>query len=173
MMRETRHDSPMQLSSQLRLIPSGKDGIVATLRIMRDMVRQFKKTLPIRTLALQLTNGMAQKAWSQEIAALHAFVRDRIRYVRDITDVETVQTPVVTLQMGAGDCDDKVTLLAALLESIGHPTRFVAVGFRPEDYEHVYLETRLGAGWIPLETTEPVEPGWSPPRVACKIVMFN
>jgi transglutaminase-like putative cysteine protease len=93
---------------------------------------------------------------------LHQFVRDNIRYVGDVTNVETVQSPVVTLQMMAGDCDDKATLLCALLESIGHPTKFVAVGITPNQYDHVFCEVCIMGHWIPLETTEPVDMGWSP-----------
>ncbi len=57
--------------------------------------------------------------WSKK---LHRFVRDNIRYIKDIRDVETVAYPDITLQQGQGDCDDKSVLLASLLESIGHPT---------------------------------------------------
>lgn len=165
--------SKNQLSATLQAIPDGKAGTVATLKIMRELTRQGKKSLPIRTLAVRQTNGNHQKDWFGELQALHRFVRDKIRYVKDIRGVETVQTPDATLQMGAGDCDDKSVLLASLLESIGHPTRFVAVGFAPDDFAHVYVESRIGTGWIPMETTEPVEIGWSPKNVVSRLTVYN
>lgn len=161
------------LTATLQAIPDGKAGTVATLKIMREITRQAKKTLPVRSLAVELTNGKAQKDWIGELKSLHGFVRDQIRYVKDIRGVETVQTPDATLRIKAGDCDDKSVLLASLLESIGHPTRFVAIGFAPDDYAHVYVETRVGNKWIPLETTEPVEIGWAAPNSVSRLTIHN
>lgn len=148
--------------SRLAEIREGFPGIVDTLKIMSRFARDGKVSMPVRQTALRLTRDCAQKDFACEVRQLHAFVRDSIRYVMDVDGVETVQTPQKTLELGAGDCDDKATLLAALLGSIGHPTRFVAIGFEPQIFSHVYLETRIGARWIPLETTEPVDVGWSP-----------
>ncbi len=101
-----------------------------------------------------------------EIERLWRFVRDQIRYVRDVHGVETVQTPERTLQIGQGDCDDKATLLAAMLESIGHPARYVALAFQPSNFSHVLVETKVGRGpratWIAMETTELKPFGWYP-----------
>lgn len=148
--------------STLQMIPEGAAGIRATLRQMSQFVKAYKKTMPIREKALGLVASCMQKDWSCEVRALHAFVRDEVRYVNDVNDVETIQAPDYTMQFAAGDCDDKATLLASLLESIGHPTRFVAIGFQSGVYSHVYVETKIGNSWIPLETTEPVEAGWEP-----------
>jgi len=106
---------------------------------------------------------------------LYRFVRDSIRYVQDVNEIETVQEPQKTLEFGAGDCDDKATLLAALLESIGHPTRFVAIGFEPGIFSHVYVESRIGDSWVAMETTEPVEMGWEPDPslIRARMVHYN
>lgn len=146
-------------------IPSGKAGISQTLDVMRDLVRAGKKSLTVRQLALSLVKGLPQKDYAGEVKRLFYFVRDHIRYVRDIVGVETVHTPDEVLANGQGDCDDKSILLAALLESIGHPTRFVAVGFKPGQLSHVLVETKIGNRWVSLETTEPVAPGWQPKKV--------
>ncbi|MDE2019669.1 MAG: transglutaminase domain-containing protein [Patescibacteria group bacterium] len=101
-----------------------------------------------------------------EIRALFEFVQNEIRYVRDIHNVETIHFPEVILENSQGDCDDKAVLLGAVLESIGHPVRLVAVGFRPGVYSHVYLETRFGKnGWLPLDATEPYSMGWKPKNI--------
>lgn len=136
---------------------------------MRQLARQGRQNPEIRTLAQSLTNHLPGKNWIAEIKVLHKFVRDQIRYLRDINGVETIQTPEQLLRTRSGDCDDQATLLASLLESIGHPARFRAVGFKPGRLEHVYVETQVGRGgrkkWLPLETTENVEIGWRPPRI--------
>lgn len=161
------------LTSQLMGIPGGKAGVIATLKIMRHLVRQYKTALPIRMLALDLVAGLGQKDYAGELYALHRYVRDNIRYVRDVRGVETLATPLVTMQTGQGDCDDKSVLLAALLESLSHPTRFVAVGSAPDEYNHVFVESRLGPHWISAETTEPVDIGWQPERVASRLIINN
>ena len=93
-----------------------------------------------------------------EIASIGGYVRDNIRYVRDINQCETVQSPEVTLQIGAGDCDDKATLLAALLMAVGNDCRFVACD-QGQGYSHVWTQCLLGDKWIDLETTENVPVG--------------
>lgn len=128
---------------------------------MARLAREASKTLPVRLAALQLVEKLPQHDRPGEIRALFEFVRDRIRYVRDIRGVETIQTPERTLQLKQGDCDDQSTLLAALLLSIGHPARFHAIGFRPGRFSHVFTEVYLGNRWIPLETTENWDPGRS------------
>lgn len=155
-------------TATLALIPEGRAGVAATLKAMSAYVREYKKSMAVRDTAARVTRHCPQKAFQCEVQSLHAFVRDRIRYLQDVNGVETVQTPAKTLEMGVGDCDDKSTLLAALLESIGHPTRFMAIGFEPDVFSHVYVETLVGSTWVPLETTEPVQVGWEPEP---KIVM--
>lgn len=133
---------------------------------------QGKINPEIRSLALSLIRGHSQKDWTSEIKSLHNFVRDNIRYVRDVRGVETLHTPLKLLELGQGDCDDKSVLLATLLESIGHPTRFVAIGFAPNRYDHVYVDTRLRDVWVGLETTEPWPVGRTPKGVT-KMIHYN
>ena len=149
-------------TTQLVGIPEGLPGVVETLKRMSRFAKDGKKSMPVRQTAMRLTRNCQQKDFACEVRQLHAYVRDDVRYTLDIEGVETVQSPEKTLQFMAGDCDDKATLLAAMLGSIGHPTRFVAIGFEPGIFSHVYLETKIGNNWIPLETTEPVEVGWEP-----------
>lgn len=126
------------------------------------MVKHFKKDMQIRGLAQTLVSDLpGHKNWTGQIKALHGFVQDNVQYVRDVRGVETLATPLKTLETMQGDCDDQATLLASLLESIGHPTRFVAMKhstFGP--YVHVYTETKIGDKWYPLETTEKFPAGF-------------
>lgn len=137
---------------------------------MRRLAREARTDPEIRQLAIQLTSHVANEDFRGEANALFEYVRDRIRYVQDVNEVETISSPRITLELGAGDCDDKVTLLAALLESIGHPARFAAVAFSPDAFEHVILETRIGPHWVPLETTKEVPMGWYPDDVVSKMI---
>jgi len=160
-------------SSQLHELPDGARGTLATLKFMRALVKKSKRSHVVRSKVLALTADLVQKDYLSEMRRVHAFVRDSIRYVRDIRNVETLQTPEKTLEIRQGDCDDKSTLVAAMLEVIGHPTRFVAMGFRGKPFCHVYVETKIGARWVGVETTEPVDFGWHPPGMTSRMVVYN
>lgn len=143
---------------------------------MARLARAGKTNMLVRSTALSIVQDLPPKAYIREIEAIWRFVRDDIRYVRDVHGVETIQTPERTLQLAQADCDDKVTLICALLESIGHPCRMVAMAFSPANYSHVIAETKVGRGyrahWIPLETTEPNKPfGWYPGRPHQRMVV--
>jgi hypothetical protein len=146
-------------NAQVVDIAGGRAGVLETLAHMRRMVREAKRDYFIRRKAEQLVEHVPQKDWPGEARAIHAFVRDSIAYRLDPNEIELVKTPVKVLETGAGDCDDKSVLVAALLESIGHPTRLVAIGFTPGELTHVYVETKIGNRWFALETTEPLEFG--------------
>lgn len=163
----------VQTHALLGWLAEGIDGTKQTLRVMRGLVRDSIRS-PSQTIrrtadAIIHDSGVSPgnaKNWTGEIRVLHAFVRDHIRYVMDPNGVEMVQTPEKTLEFASGDCDDKSTLLAALLESVGHPARFWAVGFNHDsEFSHVLVETLVGQSWVPLETILDVDVGWRPPAV--------
>jgi len=67
---------------------------------MRDFIRMGKKTLPVRLLAIDLTTALPQKDFHGEVSKIFYFVRDRIRYVKDIRGVETLlATSIKTLEL--------------------------------------------------------------------------
>jgi transglutaminase-like putative cysteine protease len=153
--------------TDLAFIPTGPAGIGATLDRMTAIVREYRRHPLIRQLAVEIRQAMKVpgKDYLGEVKAVHRFIRDWITYVRDVRNVETLQTPVRTLQNRAGDCDDQAMLLAALLEALGHKTQFVAMGFAsPNEYSHVLAETLYGDRWLPVETTLERPVGWSPPN---------
>jgi len=168
----------MQLSynrpSFLGSLPSGADGTTETLRLMRELVLKYKTDPSVRGLALELVQPLAARDWRGEIRALFEYVRDRIRYVHDIAGVETLQTPPATVELEAGDCDDKSTLLSALLAAVGYRSRLVAVGYQqPGDYQHVYVEVNAGeGGWIPMDATVARPFGWRPRDAVARMVLM-
>jgi Transglutaminase-like enzymes, putative cysteine proteases len=163
---------PLAVPHRLAGIPSGVDGVRATLAEMVKMTRLYKKDIGIINLARKLITNPPLKLASERLSRLQAFVRDKILYVPDPLDgPELVQTPKRTLEIGTGDCDDKATLLAALLTSIGIPVRFRAVGFDNGPYSHVLVQARLGRGWHDLETIlDNVRAGWGPPNTTRNMV---
>lgn len=100
--------------------------------------------------------NLPQYGYFDEITAIHCFVRDEIRFTRDVLSVETLQAPQITLKLRTGDCDDKSTLFASMVESIGHKTRFVTCGFSANAQKHVYTIVNIGNDWYPSETCAPL-----------------
>ncbi|MDI1303019.1 MAG: transglutaminase-like domain-containing protein [bacterium] len=104
-----------------------------------------------------------QKDYREEAVRIHKFVRDEIRYTKDVRGVETLHTVPQLLQQRQGDCDDKTVLISALLESIGHRTKLVAIGYG-KNYCHVYPEVNIRGEWIGMEATENWPFGKVPPN---------
>lgn len=155
------------LPQTLHQLPGGAAGIRATLNVMRRLARDGSLSPLIRQFTQTLVQERMQKDRIGEIRTIGEFVRDSIRYVRDPLGAELVQSPDATMRLRSGDCDDKVTLAAAMLRSIGHPARFVAIGFAPGQFSHVFLETPIhrkngGYPWMAIETTEPWAIGRAP-----------
>jgi len=141
---------------------------------MSSVVKDGKKQPIIRNKATELVQGLSSKNYAGEIARLFYFVRDKIRYTRDINGVETLHIPSQVLEQQYGDCDDKSVLLAALLESIGHRTRFIALGFERGSFSHVLTQTRIREDtWLSLDPTEQQPIGWFPPGVVARMVQYN
>lgn len=149
------------------LIPSsaGVAGVLHTRALMRHLINTGKRDPRIRGIAVSLVALTPERDHLGEVRTIFEFVRDRIRYVSDVNDTETLHDPIRVYEMGAGDCDDKVILLGALLESIGYTTRIVVTGYSdPSIYDHVYLKVLLPDGrMMALDASEPEAPGWEPP----------
>lgn len=133
---------------------------------MTKLAKQYAKAPAIREQALSLTRHLPEKSALSEIEALFVFVRDEVRYIKDVYGVETLSTPERLLKDMQGDCDDKSTLLGSLLLSIGYPVRFVAMSPDNQNYTHVFPQVKLGRKWLTLETTMPWPVGKMPPNIA-------
>lgn len=156
-----------QPSRSIRPIPDGPDGIRATLDEMVRMTREQRLEPTIRALAESIIAGLPNHSYWDEVEAVRKWVMRNIRYTMDVFDVETLKTPLALLRDRFGDCDDMTTLTGTLLQAIGHPVSYIAVGpDSPENFEHVYPITKIGNRWVAVETTEDVPLGWEPPRRA-------
>lgn len=140
---------------------------------MRDLVRAGKSRPAIRDKAVNVTFYIPRNAWVKKAQAIWGWVKSNVRYVPDINGVETLHWPEQTMAQGFGDCDDQATLVAALFESIGMPTRLVAVGFAPGIFQHVYSEVMIGSDWVAMETTEDEPFGWKPEGVVSAYIVRN
>lgn len=153
------------LSGHLDTIPAGVPGTMATVERMRALVNEWRVSPAIINAARSIVFNEPAKDELAEARALFRWVQRTIRYVRDVRDVETLATPLATLETRSGDCDDHATLLATLLEAIGFETRFVLASYQSDQaFEHVYLTTLISSGeyptWMFADTTERGPFGW-------------
>jgi transglutaminase-like putative cysteine protease len=157
--------SPQPRRATLSGIPNGTGGSIATMRAMRQLVRDAVRdpNQKIRESALAILRGV--NSFAEQARAIQQWVQHNIEYRRDPPDLELVQTPQVTLQWRAGDCDDQSTLVAALLQSTGHPTQFIAIGMEGQPLSHVLTQTLIGTSWVAVETIQPRPMGWMPKNI--------
>jgi len=144
---------------------------------MSRLVRRSRRDPVIRYTALGLVNDLAPKDRYGEICRLFDFVREEIRYVRDIAGCDTLHFAEQLLWQACGDCDDKSVLLCSLLESIGLKTALKAVGFKPGSLTHVYPLVHFGREgretWIALDATVDCPMGWQPKGIVCQLTIKN
>lgn len=151
-----------QMRGTVMTLADGSAGIFQTLKLMRDLINTSKLNPTTRMRVAQMLTLVPPKDSLGEIRTLFEYAQQRIRYMSDIADVETISAPEQTIATGAGDCDDKAILLATMLEIAGFPTRLIATGYNaPDTFEHVYLAVMLPDGsFLPLDPSEPYWPGW-------------
>jgi transglutaminase-like putative cysteine protease len=168
--------------ASMQNIPGGTPGVRATLRAMVKICRDFLRPNPndyeaiqsllmVRIASQRCVQRCREKDYAAEVAALHRYVRDEIRYTMDHLTAETLQFPDKTLQLKSGDCDDKSLLLCTMAHCIGYPSRFCAIAVDGDDcFTHVSAQILVnGYGWTNAETI-PIDDdgtkvalGWFPP----------
>lgn len=142
---------------------------------MSAYVHNYKINPFLRQYTAKIVKSLPAKDWNAEVNAVFQFVQSNIRYLQDTYDVELLHDPLAVLQIGQGDCDDMGILLATMLASIGYLTRFVAVGFAPGVYDHVFVQVCNpdSQQWISADPTEPDPLGWFPPGIVSQMTMLN
>ncbi len=127
------------------------------IRLLKEIVNQYKVKPFFRQLAVRIINNFPcpHKNYDCYVYAIAKWIRDHIKYVKDVNGYETLQTPDNTLRIRGGDCDDHALLAATLFEAIGLKTYFKIVGENGK-YKHIYVvvKTPHGRTWV-VDTTEP------------------
>lgn len=166
-MTRTRPSFPPSLQLRCRRvqIAGGDRGTAQTIRLMQRLVRGAEGAPHpwIRTAAVKIVAGVGNRDFDGEIDRLFRWVKKHIAFRGEYG--ETLQSPLVTFQLGAGDCDDHSVLLAALLEALGHQTQFKTQAIGGRQFSHVFVQVlnRRTGGWISLDTTAAQSfAGWEP-----------
>lgn len=151
-------------------VRKGRPGAAEVAEIIARMILAGAKDFLVRQRAIEIfrESGIPPKDRWGEVCALFHWVRNNIRYTRDILQVELLHTPRRMLELKAGDCDDMTILLGSMLRSTGHPVRIVLCGFRrdkPHMYSHIYPQVQVRRQWVGLDATMPHPIGWEPPAI--------
>ena len=95
---------------------------------LRHIALQAGRDPRIAKLAVDICKaaGIPPRQYEKQAAAMLAWVQGSIYYANE--SGERLQDPLVTLEVGHGDCDDMAILLAALYESMRLPWRYVLSG---------------------------------------------
>ena len=159
-------------------VPKGPRGAIASAGLIAQLIREGARDFYVRQKAIEIFRQAAARPKDRfgEVLSLFHWVRNNIRYTRDIFRVELLHTARRMLELQAGDCDDMTILLGAMLVATGHPVRIALTGFnqrRPHVYSHIYLEVNVNGKWIALDPTMDRPIGWAPPALwkrICEVV---
>jgi len=163
-----------------RALPVSKklevNGLDAKAKILAQLVRgEEGYTHPVLIQAARKIAGgrsggtwrTPEKDWEREATAIFKFVRQRVHYMRDPVDRDCFSTPLQTLFVGSGDCDDSAVLLATLGMAVGQRARFRVIRQKKSpSWDHIYtLLNPEGDGkqWIAMDASVDVAAGWEAP----------
>lgn len=152
-------NSVLGLQPVLRLpLNDGDRGTAETIARIRKLVHQGMTDQFVNRTAIQIVRaaGIQQFDFVGEIKAIYEWVKQNIRFTKDIAGVETLRTAREILLVRAGDCDDiNSILLSSLLATIGHDVRLVTISSDPSAprvFSHIYIEVEMGGQWVPLDS---------------------
>jgi len=129
-------------------LPAGINGNIETLKTMIKVARLRSRHPLVRELALRILEHyrVPSQDYIKEAFAIADYIKNKVRYVRDINGVETLHDPITMIDQmrrgqAQGDCDDMSLLIATLLLSIGHQPFFRVVRYYEGNgpYQHIYV----------------------------------
>lgn len=164
---------PSPVKTKLHFEPREAKSIMQRVGYIHEQMLKGVRDPKVYALAREVVAQKCGDKWCiperdarGEIAAVFGEVRKRVRYTLDPIDFDAFQTPNKTLELKAGDCDDEVALLGAMLRSIGHDVQsriYHTRGF--PTWNHIGLRVKLpDKSWMPLDPTVDKPPGWEVPR---------
>ncbi len=127
-----------------------KDGWAAA-RFLVALAAEDSRTPGARDLALSIRRGApSDRAFAR---AVHAYVKERVRFVREAGEV--FQGSAYTLETGGGDCDDHFRVVYALAMAGGLKARgaFLHDAGRNAQPTHALAQLGPGGEWAWAETT--------------------
>ena len=152
-------------------LAAGVAGIAQTVAAMYALIDAGSRDPDVRRFTLDLLNesGVRDRDDAGALQVVYQWVQRQFRFIHDPHGKELIGDARYLLDVKAGDCDDYVVVLGAMLQSIGIPIRIATVRAdksEPNRYSHTYPVARLRSGAeVALDATQPEAwLGWEPPR---------
>ena len=105
-----------------------------------------------------------ERDWDAEVDAVYRYVREKVRFTRDIHEVELFQKPKRTLEHAIGDCDDIAILIGSICQAVGYPVILRVIGLRGGPFQHVYamagIPPHSPTKYKPLDASRAEGAGW-------------
>ena len=127
-------------------VPKGPRGTIASAGLIANLIREGARDFYVRQRRSRFFERRARRPRTagRRWCALFNWVRNNIRYTRDIFRTELLHTARRMLELRAGDCDDMTILLGAMLISNRTSGSAGVGGFprrrKPHAYSHIYPE---------------------------------
>jgi peptidoglycan hydrolase-like protein with peptidoglycan-binding domain len=146
-----------------------RDGWSAA-RMLVGLAAADARTAGARDLALALRR--AGDGDDEFARAVHAYVKDRVRFVREPGEVFAGAS--YTLGAEGGDCDDHARLVFAVVRAGGVPARLAFLGRRgASGPSHVCAQAFVSGAWRWLETTVDAEYDEHPYAAAMRLGILS
>lgn len=152
------------------------------LNLINTQVFKSLRDPSVRALALSLVRGTSQhgeKSELEELSRVFWFVKNNVEYRQDPHLYDLYSTASRTIQVKAGDCDDHLILVDALIGNLGYIPGAKVISADGANW-HIYAITCVfprqnpqapTARYIALDTTQtPSYPGWEPGKSFQKYV---
>lgn len=104
------------------------------LKLLRQIIEQYGRDPRVADQAVAICRqaGVEPRDYKGQAACLLKWVQHQIYYVNE--PGERLQSPLYTLKVGYGDCDDMMILLCSFFECIKLPWKIVISGKKGNDY---------------------------------------
>jgi transglutaminase-like putative cysteine protease len=117
---------------------------------------------------------LSSRPLNEQIArSVQRYVRNHVRFLEE--EDETFRSPMTTIALGEGDCDEHATLVACLGMAAGLSMRLQAMRDGAGEISHVValVEPEPGRGWFYLETTVDAQFGEEPYAAARRLQLVR
>jgi transglutaminase-like putative cysteine protease len=130
-------------------VGNGRGGLNQRLAVIQKMVEKGVNDPRMRKIALDATRHCPERDGNCEARGVYDAVKRRVRYTGDVAPIKLsgggveaidyYQHPYRTWEIGGGDCDDQVGLIATMLSLNGITSRLRVSGqSRSDDGSHIY-----------------------------------
>jgi len=146
---------PIKVSDSPEVYSVKIKNLSQTVEIIKKFIKDYTKDVKLRYLVALLLKDCPSKAYECYLKTIVNFVKHNIKYVNDPPKLETIQSPIRTLELGMGDCDDHTILSGTLLRIAGFPVRLVLGDINHDGkFEHIFLQALIPRiGWVNVDTT--------------------